>query len=182
MSQSTVSNRAMNSEREGTGANDLQDRPSTSPGTPPGPSHSKVKIDESHLAVSYAHFCRVTGTPEELIIDFRLNPHPFNAHDQVVPVGQRIVMNYYTTKRLLQAISLSLQRHESVFGPLETDVRQRVLPRANVQSNASDDHTVSIRQPTMKPTSVSTASSSFFNSVGCAAINAVSVPCEFAAM
>ena len=32
-----------------------------------------VKVDESKLIAMYANFCRVTGTPEELIIDFGLN-------------------------------------------------------------------------------------------------------------
>jgi hypothetical protein len=32
-----------------------------------------VPVDESHIAAAYANFCRVTGTPEELIVDFGLN-------------------------------------------------------------------------------------------------------------
>jgi len=37
-------------------------------------------------------------------------------------------MNYYTAKRLLHALSLSVQRHEAVFGVLETDIQKRVKP------------------------------------------------------
>jgi hypothetical protein len=35
-------------------------------------------------------------------------------------------MNHFTAKRLLAALSMALQRHETAFGVLETDVRRRV--------------------------------------------------------
>jgi hypothetical protein len=91
---------------------------------------SAVKVDESKLIAMYANFCRVTGTPEELIIDFGLNAHPFGPNDEPVAVGQRIVTNYYTAKRLLHALHLTVQRHEAAFGVLETDVQKRVVPQA----------------------------------------------------
>ena len=37
----------------------------------------RVKIDDTGASCSYANFCRVTGTPEELIVDFGLNTQPF---------------------------------------------------------------------------------------------------------
>ena len=40
---------------------------------------------------------------------------------------QRIVTNYYTAKRMLQALHMSVQRHEQAFGVLETDVQKRVI-------------------------------------------------------
>jgi hypothetical protein len=89
-----------------------------------------VKVDESKLIAMYANFCRVTGTPEELIIDFGLNAHPFGPTEEPVSVGQRIVTNYYTAKRLLHALHLTVQRHEAAFGVLETDVQKRVVPQA----------------------------------------------------
>lgn len=89
-----------------------------------------VKVDESKLIAMYANFCRVTGTPEELIIDFGLNAHPFGPTEEPVAVGQRIVTNYYTAKRLLHALHLTVQRHESAFGVLETDVQKRVVPQS----------------------------------------------------
>ncbi|HEX4148625.1 MAG TPA: DUF3467 domain-containing protein [Pirellulales bacterium] len=93
-----------------------------------------VKVDESKLIAMYANFCRVTGTPEELIIDFGLNAHPFGPNDEPVSVGQRIVTNYFTAKRLLHALHLTVQRHEAAFGVLETDVQKRVVPQARQAS------------------------------------------------
>ena len=86
------------------------------------------KVDESKLMALYANFCRVTGTPEELIIDFGLNAQPFGPSEDPVVVTQRIVTNYYTAKRMLHALSLTVQRHEQAFGVLETDVQKRVVP------------------------------------------------------
>ena len=69
----------------------------------------------------------MTGTPEELILDFGLNSQPYGVPTEPVDVKQRIVTNYYTAKRMLQALHLSVQRHEQAFGVLETDVQKRVI-------------------------------------------------------
>lgn len=87
-----------------------------------------VRVDDSKLTAMYANFCRVTGTPEELIIDFGLNPQPFGVPTEPVIVNQRIVTNFYTAKRMLHALQLTVQRHEQAFGVLETDVQKRVVP------------------------------------------------------
>lgn len=83
-------------------------------------------MDDAHLVALYSNFCRVTGSPEELIIDFGLNPQPVGTPTKPIAVTQRVVLNYYTAKRLLSALAISLQRHEGVFGPIETDVNKRV--------------------------------------------------------
>ena len=85
----------------------------------------QVEIDDSKVMALYANFCRVTGTPEELIIDFGLNPQPFGVPTHPIPVTQRIITNFYTAKRMLHALQLTIQRHEATFGVLETDVQKR---------------------------------------------------------
>jgi hypothetical protein len=88
-----------------------------------------IDIDDSHVVAAYANFCRVSSTPEELILDLGLNPQPLNPASTRVSMSQRIIMNHFTAKRLLAALSAAVQRHESVFGVLETDVRRRVTGR-----------------------------------------------------
>jgi hypothetical protein len=88
----------------------------------------QVQIDDSKALALYANFCRVTGTPEELIIDFGLNPQPFGVPTEPIPVTQRIITNFFTAKRMLHALQLTVQRHEATFGILETDVQKRVRP------------------------------------------------------
>lgn len=88
----------------------------------------QVQIDDTKAVASYANFCRVTGTPEELIIDFGLNPQPMGVPTQPIVITQRIITNFYTAKRMLHALQLTVQRHEATFGVLETDVQKRVRP------------------------------------------------------
>ena len=88
----------------------------------------RVEVTDKNCISLYANFCRVTGTPEELIIDFGLNPQPFGLPTHPIPVTQRIITNFYTAKRMLHALQLTIQRHEATFGVLETDVQKRVRP------------------------------------------------------
>lgn len=90
----------------------------------------QVKVDDSKAIAAYANFCRVTGTPEELIIDFALNSQAYGIPTEPVVVSQRIITNFYTAKRMLHALMLTVQRHEAAFGALETDVQKRVVPSA----------------------------------------------------
>lgn len=86
----------------------------------------QVQLDDSGAVSCYANFCRVTGTPEELIVDFGLNTQPVGVPENPIQVKQRIILNHFTAKRLLAALQMSVQRHEAAFGVLETDVRKRV--------------------------------------------------------
>jgi hypothetical protein len=95
--------------------------------TPQGQAQqqTEVVVDDSATLPSYSNFCRVTATPEEVILDFGLNPQPFAQGRQDVKANQRIVMNFYTAKRLLTALGMTIQRHEGTFGSIELDVRRR---------------------------------------------------------
>lgn len=74
---------------------------------------ARIGVDDKSIsAASYANFCRVTGAPEELIIDFGLNSQPFGTPTDPVHITQRIVTNDFTAKRMLHALYLSVQRHE----------------------------------------------------------------------
>ena len=108
----------------------------TKPGTAPSSSadqRPQVRLNDSQAVTCYANFCRVTGTPEELIVDFGLNTQPVGVPTEEISVTERIVLNYYTAKRLLAALQMSVQRHEAAFGVLETDVQKRVQPSARQQ-------------------------------------------------
>ena len=94
----------------------------------------RLLVDDSVISSHYANFARVTGTPEELIVDFGLN---IDASQRVpagpqaaVSIDRRIVLSFLTAKRLWSAVHMAVQRHEAAFGVLETDVQKRVLPRS----------------------------------------------------
>jgi hypothetical protein len=90
------------------------------------PQAHEVVVDDSAASPTYVNFCRVTATPEELILDFGLNPQPFAPGKQEVKATQRIVMNFFTAKRFLRALGMTVQRQEQTFGAIELDVNRRV--------------------------------------------------------
>jgi len=97
------------------------------------PQQQPIQVNDANAIACYANFCRVTGSPEELIVDFGLNPQPVGIPKDPIEVKQRIIVNFFTAKRLLAALQMSVQRHEAVFGVLETDVQKRVQPRLQQQ-------------------------------------------------
>lgn len=109
--------------------------PTTTSPVPPAPAQSQpqqqvqVQVNDQDCTATYANFCRVTGSPEELIVDFGLNPQPVGVPKDPIQVKQRIIVNFYTAKRLLAALQMSVARHEAVFGVLETDINKRVRPQ-----------------------------------------------------
>lgn len=97
---------------------------------------NEIEVDISKISSCYANFCRVLGTPEELIVDFGLNTQVPGGPPEAVTASNRIVMNFYTAKRLLHALAMSVQRYEQTFGNLEVDVTKRVVPGAAPKPNA----------------------------------------------
>jgi hypothetical protein len=71
----------------------------------------------------------VTGTPEELIVDFGLNKQVGPDVADPIEISQRLIVNVFAAKRLMAALPMAVQRHEAAFGVLETDVQKRIVPR-----------------------------------------------------
>lgn len=101
--------------------------------TSPAPEQMQVPVDESRITATYANFCRVTGTPEELIVDFGLNKQITGDHPEIIGLNQRIIVNFFTAKRLAAALMMAVQRHEQAFGVLETDVQKRIVSSATTR-------------------------------------------------
>jgi hypothetical protein len=118
----------MEKDKEGTKSG-LEGAVPTPEGQPAGQpaQRQRIEVKDAGAISSYANFCRVTGTPEELIIDFGLNPQPVGMPTEPVVITQRIVTNYFTAKRMLHALQLTVARHEEAFGVLETDIQKRLI-------------------------------------------------------
>ena len=86
-------------------------------------------VEPNGLEPLYANFARVSGLPEEMILDFGLNPQAAGGQPLPVKISQRLVVNYYTAKRLWLALGAFLQRHEQAFGEIQIDVNKRVIPQ-----------------------------------------------------
>jgi hypothetical protein len=110
------------------------DEPTTpAPATNPQAPQIQPTIEPDNLEPIYTNFARVTGSPEELILDFGLNTQPIGNVQTPVKISERLVMNYYTAKRLWHTLGVSLQRHEETFGVLETDIAKRIVPQARAR-------------------------------------------------
>jgi hypothetical protein len=90
------------------------------------PVAPQFAVDSSHLSTAYANFCRVTGTPEELVLDFGLNTQMNPVPNEPVKLTHRLVVNFFTAKRLLHALHMAVQQHETVYGVLEVDIQKRM--------------------------------------------------------
>jgi hypothetical protein len=87
---------------------------------------AEIVLNERDAHTAYSNFARVTATPEEVIIDFALNPNPFAQGKHEVKITQRLILNFFTAKRLCRALLATLQRIEASFGPIELDVQRRM--------------------------------------------------------
>ena len=95
-----------------------------------GQPQVRVRIDERNMSTSYANAFRTNGTAEEVMVDFGLNlvSPPSKEGDQaeiIFKVNDRVILNYYSAKRLALTLSQLLRRHEEQFGELELDVAKR---------------------------------------------------------
>jgi len=95
-----------------------------------GQQQVRLRMDERDMTTSYANAFRTNGTAEEVMLDFGLNLVSPAAGQQDRPeilfqVKNRIVMNYYSAKRLAITLGQLIRRHEEQFGELELDMRKR---------------------------------------------------------
>lgn len=97
----------------------------------------RIELDDSNVSALYANLCRVSSTPEEVILDLALNPNPLGTGSQSLRVSQRVILNHFTAKRLAALLTATVQRHEQAFGRLETDIRKRLQPEALAESQAN---------------------------------------------
>lgn len=97
--------------------------------TPPAPPPPQFLTDSSQLSTVYTNFCRVSVTPEELVLDFGLNTQVTPTPTEPIKLTHRVVMNFYTAKRLMNALLNVINQYENTYGVLELDFQRRMRPR-----------------------------------------------------
>jgi len=95
-----------------------------------GQRQVRLPIDEQKMQANYANAFRTNGTAEEVVLDFGLNlinpaAQPEGAVSMVFQLNQRVILNYFSAKRLALALGQVIRRHEDQFGVLELDVAKR---------------------------------------------------------
>lgn len=95
-----------------------------------GQQQIQLLINEDKMETSYANAFRTNGTAEEVMIDFGMNTvaqaAQSGAPTQVLfQLTDRIVLNYFSAKRLAITLTQMIRRHEQQFGEVELDVAKR---------------------------------------------------------
>ncbi|MDP7162911.1 MAG: DUF3467 domain-containing protein [Phycisphaerae bacterium] len=89
----------------------------------------RIRMDERDVRTSYANGFRTNGTAEEVILDFGLNiVTPTQSKEQpevIFQINNRVILNYYSAKRLALTLGQLVRRHEERFGELELDHSKR---------------------------------------------------------
>jgi hypothetical protein len=97
---------------------------------PKAPTTAELQVpqfltDASQVSTVYTNFCRVNVTPEELVLDFGLNTQVVPTPGETVKLTHRVVMNFYTAKRLMNALLSVINQYENAYGVLELDYQRR---------------------------------------------------------
>lgn len=100
------------------------------------PNVQQFPTDYSTLSTIYTNFCRVNVTPEELVLDFGLSTQLTPNPSEPVRMTHRIVMNFYTAKRLMMALHNVVQKHENEYGVLELDFTRRARTPSGIRPGA----------------------------------------------
>ena len=102
-----------------------------------GQQQVRLRIDQRNMTTHYANAFRTGTTAEEIMLDFGLNQvtQVRDADQQVQadkPAGEilfdvtnRIVLNYFTAKRLAISLGQLIRRYEDQFGELQLNVAER---------------------------------------------------------
>lgn len=101
-------------------------KPAESQGQANPNPQTQFPTDYSSLSTVYTNFCRVSVTPEELVLDFGLNTQLTPTPGEPIKLSHRVVMNFYTAKRLMNALIGVVSQHENAYGALELDFQKRV--------------------------------------------------------
>jgi hypothetical protein len=105
------------------------DIPNKAESTSDIPAQQSLQLDDSNVSPSYVNYCRITGTPEEIILDFGLHAQPLADTQQAITVSNRIVTSFYSAKRMMLTLQSAIERYENAFGKIEIDVQKRVINR-----------------------------------------------------
>ena len=95
-----------------------------------GQQQVRLRVDERNMGSCYANAFRTQGSAEEVILDFGMNlvaptPQGQNQPEILFQISERVIMNYYSAKRLAITLSQLIRRHEEQFGELELDAAKR---------------------------------------------------------
>lgn len=95
-----------------------------------GQRQVRLRVDERDMITRYANAFRTNSTTDEVMLDFGVNlpsppPQGQDTPEMLFKLDARVVMNYYSAKRLALTLTQLIRRHEDQFGELQLDVAKR---------------------------------------------------------
>ncbi len=93
----------------------------------PEETQQPLAVDASNLRTSYANVCRIAQTPNEVIVDFGMNPNFFGQIlDEPLKLDNRVILSHDAAKRLCIHLTATIQNFEARYGAIELDVTKRL--------------------------------------------------------
>ena len=87
----------------------------------------QLQIDDANTPITYSSTVRVSGTAEEINLDFAGPIRPNGPKAATLKIDHRIILNPWAAKRLAMALGQAVQRYEQTYGTLELDPRKRQI-------------------------------------------------------
>jgi hypothetical protein len=83
-----------------------------------------LQMTPQQTSVHFANLCRGSMTPEEVFLDFGINPNAFaRVSEDPIQITARVILTPPSAKRLLHLLHVMLSRHEESFGPIPSEPR-----------------------------------------------------------
>ena len=87
----------------------------------------QVSINDAEMASVYVNFFRVTGNPDEVLLDLGMYSQVMApGGPEPIELTHRLVMNFVTAKKLAEVLRVVVARHEQAFGVIEVDPNRRL--------------------------------------------------------
>src|SRR5262245_63773895 len=94
---------------------------------PQQPQQVQVQIKDADMASIYVNFFRVTGNPDEVLLDLGMYSQVITpTGPEAVNLSHRLIMNFVTAKKLAEVLRVVVARHEQAFGIVEIDPNRRL--------------------------------------------------------
>ena len=98
---------------------------------------TQLHVDDSNAHTFYSSTSRISGSAEEIIIDFSQGMRPGNRpNTAVLKIDGRAILSPWAAKRLALALNQTVQRYEQAYGALEIDPRRRQQQNPQAGSGA----------------------------------------------
>ena len=77
----------------------------------------RLQIDETGIGVENCDYWLISGTPEEVIV--RFGDTRASAAGEPIKITHKIILNYYTAKRLRDALSQTMVKYDEALGSMK---------------------------------------------------------------